>query len=206
MLAINFTDQEKDQLKNIRIGAFITFTGIILRFIVGDIIKPLELFDIIHPPGHGEHHYEFHTPSFPDMCGDVVTIIIFAAAYLFMTSSSAKNILEGMIYSYCGADDKSRQSIKRVRDYILWTRNIFYVAIFGFGLYFFSKYILTIGLEVFSPEESESNGTILTLHLLNYIVKLTAAMAFVYAYCKYLCVHKHIRSCFTCSFSQETSF
>lgn len=194
MLAVNFTDQERDKVKNIRIGAFLTFAGVISRFIVGDIIKPLELFDIIHPAGHGKHHYEFHTPSFPDMCGDVVTIIFFAAAYLFMTSSSAKNILRGMIYSYCGADNKSRQSIIRVRDYIFWTRNIFYVAVAGFGLYFFSKYILTTGLEVFSSEESVSSGITFTLHLLNYIVKLTAALAFVYSYCKYLCVHTHIKA------------
>lgn len=43
MLAVNFNDQEKNKLKNIRIGAFLTFSGIISRFIVGDIIKPLEL-------------------------------------------------------------------------------------------------------------------------------------------------------------------
>lgn len=45
MLAINFTDQEKDKAKNIRIGAFLTFAGVISRFIVGDIIKPHSSFN-----------------------------------------------------------------------------------------------------------------------------------------------------------------
>jgi hypothetical protein len=64
----------------------------------------------------------------------------------------------------------------------------------GFGLYFFSKYILTIGLEVFSPEESESNEVTVILHVLNDIVKLTSTLVFVYAYCKYLGTPTHIKA------------
>lgn len=205
MIALNFNDQEKKKLKNIRIGAFLTFSGIISRFIVGDIIKPLELYDFIHPGSHS-HHYEFHTPCFPDMCGDVVTVIFFVTAYLFMTSLSMKNILRGMMYSCSEVNYKSRESIQRIRDYILWTRNIFYVAMFGFGLYFFSKYILTIGLEVFSSEESESGGATFALIVLNNIVKLTAALAFVYAYCKYLDVHKHMKAILYIFFFIRTLF
>lgn len=55
MLAADFTDEEKDRLKNIRIGALFTFIAVISRFIVGDIIRPLILFDVIQPGGHG--HY-----------------------------------------------------------------------------------------------------------------------------------------------------
>lgn len=193
MLAFDFTNREKTILKNIRIGAFFTFLAVILRFIVGDIIKPLILFDVIQPGGHGHYRYEFHTPNLPDMCGDIMTIILLGLAYMFMTSSSSKNAIRGMMYASCDANNESHDSIRQIRDYILQMRNIFYVAVIGFGMYFFSKYIFTTTLEVFFPEESESKGLPFIFNILNNAIRLCVSLAFVYAYCKYLGVHRHIK-------------
>ncbi len=190
MLAFDFTNQEKTILKNIRIGAFFTFIAVLLRFIVGDIIKPLILFDVIQP---SRHRYEFHTPNLPDMCGDIITIILFGLAYMFMTSSSSKNAIRGMMYASCDANNESQDSIRQIRDYILQMRNIFYVTVLGFGMYFFSKYVFTTTLEVFFPEESESKGLPFIFNILNSAIRLCASLAFVYAYCKYLGIHRNIK-------------
>ncbi len=192
MLAFAFTNREKTILKNLRIGVFFTFLAVILRFIVGDIIKPLILFNVIQPGGHGHHIYEFHTPSLPDMCGDIITIILLGLAYMFITSSSSKNAIRGMMYVSCDPNE-SQDSIRQIRDYILQIRNIFYVAGIGFGIYFFSKYFFTTTLEVFFPEESESKGLPFIFNILNNAMRLCASLAFVYVYCKYLGIHRHIK-------------
>lgn len=191
MLVADFTDQEKARLKNIRIGALFTFIAVILRFIVGDIIKPLILFDVIQPGGHGHYRYEFHTPNLPDMCGDIITIVLFGLAYMFMTSSRSKSAIRDIMYASCDTDNKSWDSIRQTRDYILQMRNVFYVAVIGFGMYFFSKYVFTTTLEVFFPEEAA--GLPFIFNILNSAIRLCASLAFVYAYCKYLGVHRHIK-------------
>jgi hypothetical protein len=193
MLATDFTDKEKVRLKNIRIGALFTFIAIILRFIVGDIIKPLILIDVIQPGGHGHYRYEFHTPNLPDMCGDIITIVLFGLAYMFMTSSRSKSVIRDVMYVYCDTENKSRDSIRQIRDYILQMRNIYYVAVIGFGMYFFSKYVFTTTLEVFFPEEAESKGLPFIFNILNSVIRICASFAFVYAYCKYLGVHRQIK-------------
>ncbi|MFO0794584.1 MAG: hypothetical protein U0586_11045 [Candidatus Brocadiaceae bacterium] len=193
MLAADFTDREKAQLKNFRIGALFAFIAVIMRFIVGDIIKPLVLFDVIQSGTPGHYRYEFHTPNLPDMCGDIVTIVLFGLAYMFMTSSRSKSAIRDIMYASCDMDNKYRDSVRQVRDYILQMRNIFYVAVIGFGMYFFSKYVFTTTLEVFFPEEAESEGLPFIFNILNSAVRLCASLAFVYAYCKYLGVHRHIK-------------
>lgn len=220
MLASNFTDKEKLLLKNIRLGAFFTFIAINLRFIVGDIIKPLILFDVIQPHDHGRlvHKYEFHTPNFPDMCGDLITFIFLGLAYLLMFSSnfgeiikvsstkvistsirlipstSFRDIIKSIMYTTHDADNKSQDSIRKIKDYTLHTKSIFYLAVIGFGLYFFSKYALTTGLEVFiSEEEAEFGNISFILNILNNTIRLCSSIAFVHAYCKYLLVDKHVK-------------
>ncbi len=220
MLASNFTDKEKLLLKNIRLGAFFTFVAINLRFIVGDIIKPLILFDVIQPHDHSHlvHRYEFHTPNFPDMCGDLITFIFLGLAYLLMFSSnfgeiikvsstkvistsirlipstSFRDVIKSIMYTTHDADNKSQDSIRKIKDYTLHTKSIFYLAVIGFGLYFFSKYALTTGLEVFiSQEEAEFGNISFILNILNNTIRLCSSIAFVHAYCKYLLVDKHVK-------------
>lgn len=192
MLAFNFNEQEKSSIRNLRIGALLTFIAINLRFIVGDIIKPLILFDILQP-GNSEHRYEFHTPNLPDMCGDVVMIILFIVAYLLMTSSHPKNNISDVLDKFHGTDSQPQRLARNVREYVSWAKRLFFITIVGFGLYFFSKYFLATGLEAFFSEESESLDISFVLHILNNAIKLGASLIFVYAYCKYLCVPRHVK-------------
>ncbi|MEP9410991.1 MAG: hypothetical protein HRF42_06240 [Candidatus Brocadia sp.] len=194
MLAFGFNEQEKSSIRNLRIGALLTFIAVNLRFIVGDIIKPLILFGILQP-GNSEHghRYEFHTPNLPDMCGDVVMIILFAVAYLFMMSLRVKNNIPDVLDKFHGTNSQSVRSSRNVREYAAWAKSLFFVTIVGFSLYFFSKYFLTTSLEAFFSEESESFDISFVLHILNSTIKLGAALIFVYAYCRYLCIHRYIK-------------
>lgn len=193
MLAVNFNKREKALIRSLRFGAFLTFMGINMRFIVGEIIKPLILFGFLQPGGYSHNRYEFHVPSMPDMCGDVITIILLTIAYLFMTSTGFKSNIRGMMYGSCDKEDAHHESIKKIRDYIITVKNIFIATAIGFGLYFFSKYAFTTGLEAFLPDESELNGITYLLRILNDAIKLLAAFAFVYAYCKYIGASRFIK-------------
>lgn len=195
----------KSSFRGLKIGVFLIFIAINIRFIVGDIIKPLILIDVIQISGH-EHRYEFHAPSLPDICGDVVTIALIGVGYLFMTSSHLKNNMKGMMCTSCEADNPFHKSIEELRNCILWAKNIFIVTALGFSLYFFSKYILTTGLEAFFPEESESFDMLFILGVLNSILQLGAAVIFVYAYCKYISVGNHIKILLYCFFFTRNLF
>ena len=195
MLALNYNKSERSFLKFIRIGTFLTFIAINLRFIVGDIIKPLILFDILQPRKHG-HHFEFHTPSLPDMCGDVITIILFVAAYFFMNSTHVKEKIGDIAFGYCDAEDSAKNSIMKRKDYVLWGKNIFYLAAVGFLFYFFSKYVLTPYMEVFFLEEAESGNLFVGLKITNSVIRLFADLVLVYTYCKYIGAGKHFKPIF----------
>ncbi|MCF6150569.1 MAG: hypothetical protein E3K37_18220 [Candidatus Kuenenia sp.] len=207
MLAINYNAKEKAFLQLIRIGTFLTFIAINLKFIVADIIKPLILFDILQLGGHHNstnifikfvngHHFEFHTPSFPDMCGDIVAIILFAASYLFMNSTSVKDKIGDIAFGYCDSENAAKNSIMKIRDCILWGKNIFYLAAVGFLFYFFSKYILTPCLEVFFLEEAEAGSLFISLKIFNSVIRLFADLILVYTYCKYIGAGKHFQPIF----------
>ncbi|MBE7446531.1 MAG: hypothetical protein HS132_15360 [Planctomycetia bacterium] len=205
MTTLAYSTDIKSSFRGLKIGVFLIFIAINIEFIVGDIIKPLILIDVIQTSGH-EHRYEFHTPSLPDICGDVVAIILIGAGYLFITSSHLKNTMKGMMYTSCETDNPFRKSIEERRNYILWAKNIFIMTTLGFSLYFFSKYILTTGLEVFFPEESESFNVLCILSVLNSILTLGASVIFVYAYCKYISVGNHIKILLYCFFFTRNLF
>lgn len=193
MLAVHFNKQEKTQIRSLRFGAFLTFMGINIRFIVGEIIKPLILFGFLQPGGYGHNRYEFHVPSMPDMCGDVVTIVLLTAAYLFMTSTGFKYNIRGMMYGSCDKEEAQHESVKKIRDYIITVKNVFIITVIGFSLYFLSKYAFTTGLEAFSSDESGLSAVSYLLRIVNDALKLLAAIAFVYAYCKYIGANKVIK-------------
>lgn len=195
MLAKNYAAKEKAFLQTLRIGIFLTFLAINLKFIIGDIIKPLILFNVLQFGGHG-HHFEFHTPSLPDICGDVLIIILFLAAYLLMNSATVRDKIGDIAFGFCDAKGSKKDSLMRIRDYVLWGKNIFYIAAAGFLLYFFSKYLLKPWLEVFFTEEAEAGTFFVALNITNSAVRLFADLILVYAYCKYIGASKHFKPIF----------
>lgn len=174
--------------RNLRVGAFLSFIGINLRFVSVNIIKALILFNILKPGSH-EHHYELHVPNMPDMCGDIVAVVMLAFAYFFITSASVKKVINGKSDNFY---EISSQYPESIRNLIHWSKGVFFVTIIGFSLYFLSKYFLSIDLEVFA-EEAEESTVLSALVYLNYGIKLFSALIFVYAYCKYLSPNKSIK-------------
>ncbi|TVL99902.1 MAG: hypothetical protein CV087_16270 [Candidatus Brocadia sp. WS118] len=167
--------------KDLKLGALLTFIGVNLRFVVGNIIHGLIYFNFLQSGNH-EHRYEVHVPNLPDMCGDVAIMMVFASAYFFITAGSVKKLVNGISDNFSGKNDQDMQSMK---ESISWEKNLFFISIIGFGLYFFSKYFLSIEMETFF-EENEGSGISVILHIANYLVRLCSVFAFVTVYCRYL--------------------
>ncbi len=204
-------------LNSIRIGTLLIFTGINLRFITENILSALIFLNILQTENPGLR-YDIHAPSIPDICGDVVMIIIFTAAYLFITSLSVKRIMND-VPSHFPKDFENKylevikqlkdymrtagavsilhrvhlESLKEIKNYIRWTKGIFSICIVSLSLYLFSKYVLSIGLEIF-PFENTCISFI--LNFLNDVLRLCSCFVFVYIYCSYLSTSKIINGIF----------
>ena len=198
---------------SIKIYTILIFIGINLRFATENIINALIFFNILQS-GNPDIRYDIHTPSIPDMYGDAVMVIVFAIAYLLITSIPLKKAATNISYnSYDqwgnGYSDFIRQlnsyiltagsasilpqvhqiSIERIKNHIRWIKGIFFVSIIGISLYLFSKYILSICLEVLF---FENDSIPFILNSLNDIIKLCSSLIFVYVYCSYVSINKII--------------
>ncbi|MDN3515739.1 MAG: hypothetical protein NG747_15245 [Candidatus Brocadia sp.] len=178
---MNQSKLTKNALKDLRVGALLTFVGVNLRFAIGNIIHGLIYFEFLRSGNH-EHRYEVHVPNLPDMCGDIVMSVVFAFSYYFIASDSIKKVVHGISDDLSEADN---QDLQPMRELIYWVKTLFFISIIGFGLYFISKYFLSVGIETFFDEEEET-GISFVLHLLNYLVRLCSVLAFVTVYCRYL--------------------
>lgn len=173
-------------LRDLRIGVLLTFIGINLRFFTGNVINALIFFRILRS-GNPGHRYDIHAPSIPDMCGDAVMTIVFAAAYLFITSIRIKNVAIGL-YSLPGLSGRHLAAVKRLKRRIRSSKNLLSLLATGFSLYFLSKYFLSPGLEVIFIENS--SPLCCALNMLNDMIKLCNPLIFAYVYCKLLAASK----------------
>ncbi|MBE7446791.1 MAG: hypothetical protein HS132_16800 [Planctomycetia bacterium] len=169
----------KSTIKNLHVGALLTFIGINLRFVAGNIINALIFFDILKS-GSPVNKYDIHAPSMPDMCGDIIMVIVLAAAYLFITSSNTKGVNIGTFK----IRNQKLLPIGPLKDYIHKSRSIFFAVVIAISMYLFSRYVLSIGLEIIFIENT--TGICSVLNALNDIMKLCSPLIIVYAYCKYL--------------------
>ena len=176
-------------IRNLRIGMLLTFIGINLRFVSGNIINALIFFNILKS-GNPDHKYDIHAPSIPDMCGDVVMVIVLTIAYLFITSNHVKNMGTGIFDSIHEMRNQTLLPKKQLKDYIHKSKGIFSATIIGVSMYLFSRYVLSIGLEVSSVENT--TGIFFVLNMLNDIFKLCSPLILVNVYCKYLSTNKYI--------------
>lgn len=125
----------------------------------------------------------------PDMCVDIVAVVVLAFAYFFLTSDSVKKVINGKSGNFYEISSHYPESI---RGLIHWSKSVFFVTIIGFSLYFLSKYFLSTGLEAFAEEAEESTISSALVYL-NYVIKEFSALVFVYAYCKYLSPNKSVK-------------
>lgn len=173
-------------LRDLRIGAFLTFVGINLRFVIGNIINALVFFNILQS-GNPAHRYDIHAPSIPDMCGDVVMTLVFAVAYLFIASNRVKNGVTG----FNNLHELSSHyfvAVKHLKNHIHSSKNLFSLTAIGFSLYFLSRYFLSPGLEVIFIENTTPLSRV--LNMVNDMIKLCNPLIFACAYCKYLSASK----------------
>ena len=196
---------------SVKICTFLIFAGINLRFVTENVFNALIFFNILRSGNPGVK-YDIHTPSLPDIYGDAVMVIVFAAAYLFTPAAAIKrtvNNLPGNLKDDLGERHPEvikqltnylkkkgvapllshihKGSIRQIKRYTCWTKDIFLVVSVGFGLYLFSKYILSVGLEVFNIENKNIN---FILNSLNDAIKLCSSLVFVYIYCSYLSTNR----------------
>lgn len=175
-------------LRYLRIGAFLTFVGINLRFVIGNIINALIFFNILQP-GNPAHRYDIHAPSIPDMCGDVVMTLVFAAAYLFIASNRVKNGVTGL-HNLQELSSQYFVAVKRLKNHIHSSKNLFSLTAIGFSLYFLSRYFLSPGLEVVFIENITPLSRV--LNILNDVIKIGSPLIFANVYCKYLSTNRSL--------------
>ncbi len=176
--------------RDLRIGAFLTFVGINLRFVIGNIINALIFFNIMQS-GNPAHRYDIHAPSIPDMCGDVVMTLVFAAAYLFIASNRVKNGVTGL-NNLRELSSQYFVAVKHLKNHIRSTKNLFSLTAIGFSLYFLSRYFLSPGLEVIFIENTTPLSR--ASNMVNDIIKIGSPLIFVHGYCKYLSTNKSVTS------------
>lgn len=179
----------QSKIKNLRIATLLTFIGINLRFVSGNVINALIFFNILKS-GNPNRKYDIHAPSIPDICGDVVMIIVLTIAYIFITSNHVKNTGKRIFDSRHEMHNQALLPKKQLKDYVHHSSVMFSATILGVGMYLFSRYVLSIVLEVFFIENT--TGTFFILNMLNDILRLCSPLIIVYVYCKYLSANKCI--------------
>lgn len=176
-------------MRDVRLGALFTFTVINLRFVSGNILNALIFFNIIQSKDP-DRRFDIHAPSIPDIWCDVVMVIVCAIAYVFVASNQIKNVRARVCLNIHEINNRNLSTIGRLTDSISRSRRIFYATVTGVGMYLFSKYILSIGLETSFIEST--TVTFFVLNVLNDILRLCSPLIIVYAYCKYLSTNKYI--------------
>ena len=174
---------------NLRVGTLLTFIAINLRFVSGNILSALIFLNIIQSK-NPDRRFDIHAPSTPDIWCDVVMIIVLTVAYVFITSNQIKNVRTTVFLNIHEMSNQNLSTIRRLKDYIYQYMGIFYATVTGASMYLFSRYVLSIGLEVSFIENT--TGTFFVLNMLNDILRLCSPLIFVNVYCKYLSTNKYI--------------
>lgn len=197
----------------IKIYTILIFIGINLRFITENIINALIFFNILQS-GDPTVRYDIHSPGIPNIYGDAIMVVVFAIAYVFVPSIPMKRAATNISYTTHGRQGSSSLDVikllnrsifkagsasihseihqilrVRLKNHIRWLKAIFFVSIVGIGLYLFSKYILSVCLEVLF---FENDAIPFVLHSLNDIIKLSSGLIFAYVYCSYVSANKII--------------
>ena len=198
---------------SVKICTFLIFAGINLRFITENIINALIFFNILQS-GNPGMKYDMHTPSLPDIYGDAIMVLVFSAAYFLTPPGFVKrtvmrlpntlkdnlNEIHLEIVKQLANHLKKKgvapnishihkESIRMIKRYICRTKGIFKIVSAAFGSYLFSKYILSVGLEVLTIENENIS---FILNSLNDGIKLCSSLFFAYIYCSYLSTNRGI--------------
>lgn len=194
---------------SIKICTLLMFFGINLRFAAENIINVF-IFFINMESGSPD------APCIPEMYVDVIMVITFAIAYMFIApGSSGKNSNDVHNHLHEESGERYREIIRQIKNYVKttgyttiarmvhhesnrkikyyvrWTKKAFFLCIVGCVLYLFSKYVLSIGLEVFNIENDHAD---FILNTFNDSIKTYSSLVFVYVYCRYLSTNRIINT------------
>lgn len=175
-------------VKRLQIGVLLTFVGINLRFVSENVFNALIFFNILQSEDP-KNRYDIHAPSVPDMCGDTAMVVTFTAAYLFNRSASESIVLHIMDYLYEKRSQRL-ETVRHLKNCIIWSKRFFFLTLTGFGFYMVSKYVLSIGLEVFFIGNNAEPAFV--LKVLHGIMLLCSSLIFVNVYSKYLFIRKPV--------------
>lgn len=175
---MNQNEITKPAMRDLRVGALLTFIAINLRFVSGNVLNALIFFNIIQSK-NPDRRFDIHAPSTPDIWCDVAMIIVLAVAYVFITSNQIKNVRTSVFLNIHEMSNQKLSTIRRLKDCIYQSMGIFYATVTGVGIYFFSRYVLSIGLEVSFGENT--TGIFFVLNKLNDILRLCSPLIIVYA-------------------------
>ena len=186
----------KDTFKDLRTGTFLTFLGINLFFIAGNIINFLIFFDLLQTDDP-ENRYDIHTPSVPDSNVDILLIIVLAAAYFYIKSFYQNNTTPDTHDNMGDMKKQIQVSTRHINEYALWSWKFFIVSVIGSGLYLFSKYVLSTGIlliifEVVFNESMDNYGLTYASGILNDLIIVCSPIIIVYAYNKYLSTSRSV--------------
>lgn len=202
---------------SVKICTFLIFAGINLRFLTENILNALVFFNILQSGDPGLR-FDIHAPSLPDIYGDVITVLVFSAAYFLTPPGFVKRTVTrlpdslndnlgelhlAVVKQLTNHLKKKgvapfishihKESIRLIKRYTCRTKDIFMIVSAGFGLYLFSKYILSVGLEVLTIENEKIR---FILNSLNDVIKLCSSLVFVYIYCTYLSTNRGVNFTF----------
>lgn len=163
-------------LKYRRTGAFLAFIAINMRFVSGNILNALIFFNVLQSRNPAKR-FDIHTPSLPDIYGDVVILILLACAYFYLLCGSAM-VADAIRLS--SGKICTQYLTSRIRGHKI----VFSLSALGLILYFTSRYVLSPLLEVAFPQDI--TGTSIAINITNDVLRLCSPLILVHAYCKYL--------------------
>ncbi len=186
----------KDTVKDLKTGTFLTFLGINLFFIAGNIINFLIFFDLLQTDDP-ENRYDIHTPSIPDSNADILLIFVLAAAYFYMKLFYQNNTTPDTHDNMRVMKKQIYVTTRHINEYALWSWKFFIVSVIGSGLDLFSKYVLSTGilsiiLEVIFNENMDNYGLTCALRILNDLIIVCSPLIIIYAYNKYLSTNRPV--------------
>ena len=159
-----------------RMGALMAFIAINMRFVSGNICNALVFFNVLQSRNPTKR-FDIHTPSLPDIYGDVVVLILFTCAYFYLLFGNAM------------VADAIRLNPNKVCTQYLMSRArrlkiVFSLSALGLIQYFITRYLLSPLLEVAFPQEV--TRTSIAINITNDVLRLCSPLLLVHAYCRYL--------------------
>lgn len=184
-----------DIFKDLRRSTFLTFLGINLFFVAGNIIHVLIFFDILQT-NDPESRYDIHTPSVPDSNVDLLLVFVLAAAFFYMKSFYLNNMATGIEDDLGGMEKQDQVSVRLINVYVSWSCKIVYMSVVGSGLYLFSKYVLSTGILSMVLEAvfgvNMNSGLEYAMSVLNDLIIVCSPIFIVYAYNKYMSTDRSV--------------